>query len=136
MIKILMNSAILFVFALLWNGLVHTVILKDFIPVISEIRRPDFDEMIWMSLPLTFILVFLYSVGVNVFAKARTYKEGIVFGLYFGAVAGVLVNFNQYLLYPIPGYIHLTWFAFGLVEFVTYGLISVYVFKNYRSNDK
>ena len=127
MLRVLFNSFILFVIALLWNGLVHLVILKGFMPIDSQIRRPDFVQMAWLSLPLTFVLVLLFSIGIKAFVKGGTYREGLMFGLYFGAVAGVLVNFNQYLLYPIPGYIQLTWFSFGMAEFLVYSLVSILV---------
>jgi hypothetical protein len=49
--------------------------------------------------------------------------EGIVYGLFFAAVAGLLVDVNQYVLYPIPGSLAWTWFAGGVVEFCLYGAL-------------
>lgn len=132
--RILANTIVLFIMALLWNGFVHLVLLKGFEPVIAEVRRPDFREYTWLAFPLTFALSFLYSIGLDVFSKKGTYKEGIGFGLYFGLIAGVLVNLNQYILYPIPGYIQATWFCFGLVGFCFYGVVSTFVLFKFRRN--
>ena len=130
--KVVLNTIVLFVIALLWNGFVHLVILKGFMPIVSQVRRPDFDQIAWLSLPLTFMLVLLFSIGTKAFVKGGTYREGLLFGLYFGVVAGVLVNLNQYLLYPIPGYIQLTWFWFGMAEFLAYSLVSIFIMFKFK----
>ena len=130
--RILANTIALFVLALLWNGLVHLVLLKDFMPIISEVRRSDFKDVAWLSFPLTLALVFLFSLGLKAFSKSGLYREGLYFGLYFGLVAGVLVNFNQYILYPIPGYIQATWFCFGVAEFCIYSLVSTFILFRFR----
>lgn len=94
------------------------VVLRDFAPIVAPIRRPDFENFAWLSFPLTLCLVFLFTLGLRFFSKVGTYREGLYFGLYFGALAGILVNFNQYVLYPVPGYVQATWLGFGLAEFV------------------
>jgi hypothetical protein len=36
----------------------------------------------------------------------------------------VLVDLNQYVLYPIPASLAIRWFVFGLLEFCIYGILA------------
>jgi hypothetical protein len=40
----------------------------------------------------------------------------------------LLVDFNQYILYPIPAGLALAWFGFGFVEFCVYGLLAAWLY--------
>lgn len=42
----------------------------------------------------------------------------------FALVAGLLVDLNQYLIYPIPAWIVASWFVSGLIEFTLYGVLA------------
>jgi hypothetical protein len=51
-------------------------------------------------------------------------KEAVSYGVFFALVAGVLVDFNQYVLYPIPALVAVMWFVGGLIEFTVYALVA------------
>jgi hypothetical protein len=61
-------------------------------------------------------------------ARRGTWREGLRHGLFFAALAGLLVNLNQYLLYPIPASLALAWFGFGVLEFCGYGLLTSWLY--------
>lgn len=121
--RFLLTSALLFVLALAWNGFVHLVVLRAANVSVQHLRRPDLSDKLWLSLVVTACIVILFAWGYTRFARDGSVKEGVRYGLYFALVAGVLVDLNQYVLFPIPASVALQWFLGGLAEFTCYGVI-------------
>ena len=119
--RFVLASTVLFIVALLWNGFLHMIVLSNIDKSVSSIWRPNFS--IWLSMLMTFGIVSLYVLGYSQFARKGTLREGVSYGLFFAVLAGLLVDLNQYILYPIPVNAPLAWFAGGIIEFVLYGVL-------------
>lgn len=126
--RLLLATAAIFVFALLWNGLVHMVILRDADAALAGIARPEAERSLWLSLLLTAGIALLFVLSYIRCARNGGIKEGLVHGLSFAVLAGLLVDLNQYLLYPIPGSLAAQWFLFGVVEFAVYGILAGWLY--------
>lgn len=116
-------SFVLLVVALIWNGLLHMVVLRDAETILKTIWRADLSDFMWLSVLMTLAVTLLFALGYSVFARTGSLAEGIGYGVFFGLLAGVLVDLNQYILYPIPGRLALYWFLGGLLEFSIYGAL-------------
>ncbi|RPI06443.1 MAG: hypothetical protein EHM64_02860 [Ignavibacteriae bacterium] len=114
----------IFIFALLWNGIVHMLILREADVILNTIGRGETERNMTLSLLATAALSVLFVWSYSRFARQGTLREGITHGLFFGILAGVLVDLNQYILYPVPAALALSWFAFGLIEFCCYGILA------------
>ncbi len=114
----------LFTIAVVWNGLVHGFLLRELDAAVAHLRRPAADGLLWLSLPLTAGVVCLFALGYVRTVRTGSVREGLAYGAAFAVLAGLLVDLDQYLLYPIPGRVALAWFASGLVEFVLYGAVA------------
>lgn len=114
----------LFAIAIAWNGLIHGLVLRDLDAATAHLRRADPGGLLWLSLPLTAGIVVLFVVGYVRTARTGSLREGLAYGAAFAALAGLLVDLNQYLLYPVPGRVALAWFASGFVEFMLYGAVA------------
>lgn len=117
------TALVLFLIALVWNGILHMVVLRDANALIDAVRRTNLDDYLWISLLMTFAINLLFAFGYTRFARTGTVKEGVGYGVFFGLIAGVLVDLNQYVLYPIPGRLAFYWFLGGLLEFSLYGAL-------------
>ncbi|HPQ78668.1 MAG TPA: hypothetical protein PK427_08430, partial [Synergistales bacterium] len=53
----------------------------------------------------------------------KSYKKGLFFGFCFGLLIAIMVDVNQYVLYPLPFSLVASWALFGVVEFSLIGLI-------------
>ena len=113
----------IFVFALIWNGIVHLVLLRDVDSILNSIGRQESQRNMFLSLLVTAILVILFVWSYARFARRGDLRDGLTHGLFFGLLAGTLVDLNQYVLYPIPASLAITWFVFGLIEFCIYGVL-------------
>ena len=129
---LILSTLSLFVFAMLWNSLIHMVILKQANMQVVELHRPE--TSMGLSILLTLLLAFLFSVGYLKWNSSSSQKATIEYSFFFTLLMGVMVNMNQYILYPIPGILSLTWFAFGIIEFFIYGQISRLVYRMAERN--
>jgi hypothetical protein len=121
--RIVLAVIVLFVVALAWNALVHLVVFREANASVQHLRRPDLAEKAWLSLLMTLGLVTLFVWGYTRVARTGTMREGLGYGLYFALLAGLLVDLNQYVLFPIPGAVAALWFLGGLAEFSLYGVL-------------
>lgn len=126
--RLITTSVAVFVFALLWNSVVHGVILREANAVLEGITRASGDRNMALALLLTAGLAFLFVWSYARVARRGTVREGLVHGLFFAALAGLLVNLNQYILYPVPASLALTWFIFGVFEFCGYGILTSWLY--------
>lgn len=125
----LLAIASIVVFALLWNALVHLVFLREADLAIVRFGRPPHERSLVFGLVVTVGIATLFVVSFLQWAH-RGVRAGLRHGVFFGLLAGLLVDANQYLLYPLPASLALKWFAFGLVEFCIYGLIVGWLYPN------
>jgi hypothetical protein len=114
---------VLFVLSLVWNGLLHLVILRRANEAVQHLRRTDLPGAMGMSLVLTALVSLLFVWGWVRTARTGTIREGLGYGLFIGVFVALLVDVNQYLLYPLPASLVLKWFAGGVLEFTFYGLV-------------
>jgi hypothetical protein len=121
--RFVIGSAVIFVVALLWNGIVHLVILRNANTAIESFSRAANERPLWLGLLATALIALLFVWGYSRFAKNGTTREGLVYGVFFAVLAGVLADLNQFVLYPLPASLALKWFAFGLLEFCFYGFL-------------
>jgi hypothetical protein len=121
--RFILATGVLFVVALIWNGLLHGIVLHDINESVSSLRRSDINNLIWLPLLMTLGVVSLFVWGYSRMAREGSLREGMEYGLFFGLLAGFLVDLNQYVLYPLPVTAPLAWFAGGLVEFLLYGVL-------------
>ena len=114
-------SALLFVLAVVWNGLLHLVILRRANQPLQSLRRTDLSSPVSLSLAVTAGVCLLFVWGYSHFARTGTLREGLAYGFFMGVFAALLVDLNQYLLYPLPFTLVLKWFVGGVLEFTFYG---------------
>jgi hypothetical protein len=116
-------ASAIFIFALLWNGIVHLVILREADSVLNSIGRNESQRNLFLSLLATAFISILFVWSYSRTAKRGDVRDGVMHGIFFGILAGVLVDLNQYILYPLPVSLTLSWFIFGLFEFCIYGVL-------------
>ena len=131
--RVLLSSLVLFLFALIWNGVLHGVILKEVNALVGSLKRENFSDMLVYSILMTYGITLLFSIGYDRIRRSGKLKEGMLYGLAFGLLAGLLVDLNQYLIYPIPARVALSWFLGGIFEFMVYGIIVARIFHSEKS---
>lgn len=132
---IVVNTIILFVFALIWNAMVHLVILKKQNDALSAIHRADLNDKMWISILVTISICLLFTISYLRWKKNGTIGETLVHSLLFASLMAIIVDLNQYVLYNIPFSTILLWTLFGFCEFIIYGMIT-YIINNKFINEE
>ncbi|MEW6132777.1 MAG: hypothetical protein AB1591_06355 [Pseudomonadota bacterium] len=113
----------IFIFAMVWNGLVHMVLLKEASLALEKVARPTAERNMALGLLLTFGVAALFVYSYALFVRTPGIKRALGHGVFFAAIAGLLVDLNQFFLYPVPGSLAAAWFLFGFIEFCVYGVL-------------
>lgn len=116
-------STLLFVLAVVWNGVLHLVILKRANQPLQQLRRTDLSSPLALSLALTAGVCLLFVWGYSHFARTGTLREGLAYGFFLGLFSALLVDLNQYILYPLRFALVSKWFVGGVLEFTLYGAV-------------
>jgi hypothetical protein len=92
-------------FALVRNGIVHGLALQEAEAAIAGLIRPAADRSLPLALLLAAGVGVMFVVSHAWLVRPYGFGQGLVHGAWFGVLAGLLVDLNQYLLYPIPGFL-------------------------------
>ncbi len=122
-IRLLIATALSFVFSLMYNALVHLVILSTANKQVESLRRVDFSSKVWISLLATFAVLFIFTAIYSLFVSEKSIKRGLFFGFCFGLFIAIIVDVNQDVLYPLPFSLVARWALFGIIEFSLIGII-------------
>lgn len=132
--RILLASLVICLVSLLWNGLIHGIVLKEANQALEGLRR-DAGPGLLPGLLLTTGIALLFVVSYAIGRYPPGPSGGLLHGVLFALLAGLLVDLNQYLLYPIPATLALSWFGFSLIEFPLYGALAAYILGRRRPHD-
>jgi len=122
-IRFLLAAMLSFVFSILYNGIVHLVILGEANQQVESLRRVDFSSKVWISILATLAVSFLFTALYSFFVSEKSIRKGLFFGFVFGLLIAVIVDINQYVLYPLPFLLVAKWAWFGMMEFSLMGMI-------------
>ena len=127
--RFIFSAIVLFIISLLWNGFVHSLIINNDEEILKSILRPDINDKMWLSFVLTALISIIFVLGYIKFTTKGTSTEGIMYGLSFGILAILLVEVNQYILYPLAFSTVIKWMIFGILEFTLYGFLVSKLYK-------
>ncbi len=123
------SGLLVFVTSVLYNGLVHGVLLKDSYDSIRHLLREDMNQKMWLSLMATLAISYLFVFNFTKWSRGKGIREGIVYGIFFACLIGLFVDVNQYVMYPLPYGMVVKWFISGLMEFVLAGIIISLIYR-------
>ncbi len=126
--RLIIATAAITLFALLWNGMVHMVILREANMALDGITRPAAERSFPLSLLLTAGIALLFVASYASFVRSGGLRAAISYGAFFAVLAGLLVDLDQFLMYPVPGTLALSWFLFGFAEFCIYGVLAWWLY--------
>jgi hypothetical protein len=118
-----------FVVSVALGYLVNGVLLQSTYASIHGVWRPDILSKMWINAVNDFILSFVF---VYLFVKGyegRGIMEGVRFGLLMGLIFAVPAAYGAYVIIPIPYYLALEWFLYGMAQTVIIGIVAAAIYK-------
>lgn len=128
--RFLAATAALFVFIVLFEWLVHGILLMDLYRETPYVWR-TLEEM-EANIPLVMLFRFFFSVWLT-YVFTQIYPDGgivngVRYGLYFGVLMGLL-SASWYFYLPISAKLGWQWFSYGVAEGLFSGMILGFIYK-------
>mgnify|MGYP001579827119 CR=1 FL=1 len=111
------------------DAIVHTGILGATYQALAPIWRPDMMAKMWIMHIGSFILAFLFTYIFIRGYENKGMMEGIRYGIIIGLFSNIPFGFYSYVMYPLPFSLCLSWFIYGMIEFIICGIIAAAVYK-------
>ena len=111
--------------------LINQVLLAGTYASLASVWRPmdELQSRIWVFMVTSFIAIFLFCY---VFTKNYENK-GLAEGLRYGALMGVLLAvppaYDQFVIYPIPYSLALTWALSGIAYWLILGALLALIYR-------
>lgn len=126
--KLLLGWLAVFVTITACDYVIHNLILGSTYDQIKEVFRPDMMDKMWVISLVTAIVSFFF---VLIFSKGYEGK-GIVEGLRYGFYAGMMLStgsaYVSYATYAIPYHLAMSWFIYGLAEYLIAGAVVALIY--------
>lgn len=81
------------------------------------------EPVIYLAASLLFVFLLTHAL------KIKRIAEGIFYGLIVGLLVTGVHSFGQYANYPIPFILIVLWFAEGLIQYITGGIITALIYR-------
>ncbi len=122
-------SIAVFIINQITDPIIHGAILGKTYEALEHVWRPDMMSKMWVMVISSIIFAFLF---VYIFTKGYEGKgviEGIRYGIFIGLLFKAVGLLSQYAIYPVPFSLVIQWFAFGMIQFIIYGIVTALVYK-------
>lgn len=120
-------------FTIIWGVLYHLLLFKEADQQIRHLYRTDLNDKMWLSVLGVLGVSAFFVAAYRLCTRRGTVGEGVVFGVCFSVLAALLVDLNQYVLYPIPASLIFIWYLGGLVEFAVNGALVSLIYPTGRA---
>lgn len=131
--KFILAFIIVFVLLEVTGFLIHGVLLSStyMSEGIKEAFRTEEEMMgkMWImyltDLIWSFFFVFFFVKGY----ENKGIMEGIRFGFYIGIFVSLVFSYQLYVLIPVPYYLALQWFIYGMIQCIILGAAAALIYK-------
>jgi len=126
--RFVLASVVVFVFAFLFDFLVHGVVLKGAYEQTADLWRPPEEAkmgfMLFSQLCFSFMAGFIFTRHF----EGKGIGEGLRFGLYIGLFLATL-EIGKYGYMPVPLFLPMAWFVGSTLKGVGAGLLLGFTYK-------
>ena len=110
--------------------LIHAVILAPVYQAepMKSLMRPDMESKIWIFYVVYLIIAFFFTLIFSKGYEGKGIGEGVRYGLYVGLLMATPMAYSSFAMYPMPYYLALQWFIYGVLEYMILGILVAAVF--------
>ena len=82
----------------------------------------------WIHIVSAIIVSFFFTLIFSKGHEGKGIVEGARYGFYVGMLMSIPMAYDTYAAMPIPYYLALRWFLYGVIQYVFLGIIVALVF--------
>jgi len=128
--KLWLGFVAVFVLMAVTDFIIHGVILSPTYAsdAMKNIWRSDMESKMWIFY-LTYVFIsFFFTLIFSKGYEGKGIGEGVRYGFYVGMMMAVPMAYSSYAMYPIPYYVALQWFIYGLIQYIILGIAVAMVY--------
>lgn len=91
--------------------------------------EPEINSTLWMMVVSSAVYVFLFCYIFTKGYEGKGIGEGLRYGLLMGLFVSVPMSLDNYVVYPVPVNLAVTWFVTGIVNFAIAGVVLAAIYK-------
>jgi hypothetical protein len=131
--KLLLTTLVVFVLLEITGYLIHEVILSSTYQM-EEVKSAFRTEaemnsnmwIVWVTdIIWSFFFAFFFAKGY----EGKGIMEGLRFGFYIGLFWALVSSYQSYAFIPMPYFLALQWFIFGMIQSLILGVAAALVYK-------
>lgn len=128
--KWIIASIVIFILDQILAWIVHGIILKGCYEATAHLWRPtaEMNQMMWLmwlsGLIWAFLFVYIFAKGYEGKGLIEGFRYGIVIGIFFS----LTTSLGTYSVQPIGFGLAASWFIFGFIQIIIYGLIAALIY--------
>jgi hypothetical protein len=126
--KLWLGALVVFLVIAVWETIVNLVLLSAAYKATAGLWRPEAEMKIWLFYVIYLIVAFFFTLIFSKGYEGKGVMEGLRYGFYVGMMMAVPMAYGTYGSMPIPYYLALQWFLYGLVEYLLCGMALALVF--------
>lgn len=131
--KLIKTSLGVFVAMAVLEFFIHGTILKGLYEQTANVWRTkeNMKQVCWMMWLgyLVFAPLFVYGYRMGHESKKDAVPQGVRYGIWIGLLMTVMPNLVWFVVLPIPGILALSWFFWGMAEFILVGALLGYLYE-------
>jgi len=131
--KLLITFIVVYVLLEVMGYLIHGVILASTykLPEVADAFRSEaeMNSNMWIVWVLDLVWAFFFTFFFAKGYEGKGIMEGLRFGFYMGLFWALVSSYQSYAFVPMPGYLALQWFIFGMIQMLILGVVAALVYK-------
>lgn len=126
---ILAVLAVVFTFGIT-DMLIHSVVLRSVYNQTSGLWRTEMWKVMWLMYISQIIFSIFFVWLFTIIKTAKVKITGFCWGMRVGIMFQIYHVFSQFVIYPIPINLMISWIIFGLLQFGVMGIILGFVYRD------
>ncbi len=114
---------VVFVVLALIEYIINTLFLASAYEATANLWRPMAEMKMWLFYIVYLFVAFFFTLIFSKGYEGKGAVEGLRYGFYVGMLMAVPMAYGSYAFMPIPYYLALQWFIYGLIEYIILGVV-------------
>ncbi len=128
--KVITGFVVVFAAMAVMSFIFDNLILGSTYESLKNIWRPDMESKMWIFYVIMVVGSFFFSFIFSKGYEGKGILEGVRYGLYIGIWMSLSMAYGSYAMIDIPHSLALQWFIYGVIQYVIYGILLTWVFKD------
>lgn len=128
--KVLMGAVVVYILVALSGYVIHNMLMASIYESTKGLWRSPEEMKMWVFFVVYIFFAFFFTFIFSKGYEGKGIMEGVRYGLYMSLLINLPAGYSMYATMPVPYSLALSWFLYGTVQFIIFGIVLSLVFKS------